>query len=329
VISQAITAAADGVRPTDEFLADVLRGLSTAPKTLPCKYLYDAAGSRLFDQICALPEYYVTRAEFAILRRHGREIARCVGSSCTIIEYGSGNGRKVRLLLKHLKPPLAYVPVDIAREQLYCSARALAEEHPYLQVHPLCGDFTGPLSLPPNGALFSRRVVYFPGSTIGNFTPQEALRLLRQTAELCGPDGGLLLAADLRKDPRVIDAAYNDRQGVTAAFNLNLLTRMNRELGADFDVDKFWHHAFYDPRPGRVEMHLVSRTDQRVLVCGHRFDFRAGESICTEHSYKYNFQDLCELASSAGFVVQQVWQDPWKHVCMLNMAAGSRRITAV
>jgi dimethylhistidine N-methyltransferase len=321
VISEAAVAAADRVRQAGGFLADVLCGLSGANKTLPCKYFYDQAGSQLFDQICALPEYYVTRAEIAILRRHGPEIARRVGSSCTLLEFGSGNGSKMRLLLKHLRPPLAYVPIDIAYEQLQRSARALAADYPFLRVFPLCADFTNPVDLPGNGSLFGRRVVYFPGSTIGNFTPEETVRLLRRTAELCRPGGGLLLTADLKKDPRVITAAYNDHQGVTAAFNLNLLTRMNRELGADFAVEKFWHHAFYEPRHGRVEMHLVSRAHQRAIVAGHGFEFREGESICTEYSHKYSLQDLRELAACGNFQVRQVWRDGLKYVTMLYLTA--------
>jgi L-histidine N-alpha-methyltransferase len=321
VSSETAVAAAD-VRPAEGFLADVLRGLSAANKTLPCKYLYDQTGSQLFNRICALPEYYVTRAETAILRRHGAEIARRVGTACTLVEYGSGDGRKIRLLLEELKPPLAYVPVDIACEQLQSSTRALAADYPHLRVHPLCADFSGTLNLPADGTLFRRRVVYFPGSTIGNFGPDEAVRLLRRTAELCRRDGALLLTADMKKDPRVIDAAYNDSQGVTAAFNLNLLKRINRELGADFAVDKFWHHAFYDPRQGRVEMHLVSRVNQRVVIAGRGFEFREGESICTEYSHKYSDQELCDLAAGAGFQVREVWRDRLKYTGIAYLTAS-------
>ncbi len=294
----------------DEFRAAVLRGLAAPQKWLPCKYFYDAAGSELFERICELPEYYPTRCELAILRAHAREMVDVLGDSCMLIEYGSGSGRKTRLLLDQLAPPLAYVPVDIARQQLRESAVALSQEYPHVQVLPMCADFTRPLSPPALDGRVRRRVVFFPGSTIGNLTRDETLRLLRQTARLCGPDGGLLLGADLKKDPRIIEAAYNDRQGVTAAFNLNLLVRMNRELAGDFNPAAFWHHAFYNPGPGRIEMHLVSRQDQRVRVAGREFEFRAGESICTEHSHKYTHRDLRKLAECSGFEVARIWTDP-------------------
>lgn len=297
----------------DQFRADVLAGLAAPRKRLPCKYFYDEVGSELFERICALPEYYLTRAELEILLRHAPEMAGLLGANCLLVEYGSGSGRKTRLLLKHVNMRAAYVPIDVAGAQLRSAARALARDYPHIEVHPLCADFTQPIRLPAIGTPCQRRVVFFPGSTVGNFTPSEALRLLRQTAEFCGPGGGLLLGADLKKDPRIIAAAYNDEQGVTAAFNLNLLERVNRQLGADLRVEDFWHHAFYDPRAGRIEMHLVSRRDQHVRVSGREFFLAEGESVCTEYSYKYSLGELRGLAEAAGFSVERVWLDEHRY----------------
>jgi dimethylhistidine N-methyltransferase len=295
--------------PVDRFRADVLRGLSLPHRKLPCKYFYDAAGSRLFEQICDLPEYYLTRTELAIMERHAPEMARLLGPGCLLIEYGSGSGIKTRLLLDHLEAPAAYVPIDIAREALRASADQLARRYPHVQVLPLCADFTRPLQLPESFRRPRRRVVYFPGSTIGNFTPDEAVLLLRGTARLCAPGGGLLLGADLKKDPRVIEAAYNDAQELTAAFNRNLLVRINRELKGDFAVEQFWHHALYTPREGRIEMHLVSQRPQRVHIGEVEFAFAEGESICTEYSHKYSPDDLRRLAAAGGFEMAQTWTE--------------------
>jgi dimethylhistidine N-methyltransferase len=298
--------------PAKEFRLDVLRGLSRRDRALPCKYFYDPAGCRLFDRICTLPEYYLTRTELRILRQYGAEMGRLLGPDCLLIEYGSGNGLKTRLLLDHLISPAAYIPVDIAPEQLSESARALARDYPHINIRPLCIDFTRRFEIHGDGLAPRRRVVYFPGSTIGNFTPQQALELLRRSAYICGPGGGMLLGVDLKKDPKLIEAAYNDRQGVTAAFNLNLLTRINRELGADFRLDRFWHYAPYNPREGRVEAHLVSCSDQSVCVADSEFFFVEGESICTEYSYKYSLRDVRNLAEAAGFTLQHVWLDDLK-----------------
>lgn len=302
---------------TNDFRADVLRGLSRADKELPCKYFYDEVGSRLFERICELPEYYPTRTELAIMRRHAPEMAALLGRQCLLIEYGSGSGTKTRLLLDHLTEPAAYVPVDISCAHLRQAARSLADDYPKINIRPLCADFTRPLDLPTNGKTPSRRVVYFSGSTIGNFTLEQAGQLLRQTARLCQPGGGLLLGADLKKDPAVLHAAYNDAQGVTAAFNLNLLARINRELNADFSLDQFWHAAFYNPREGRVEMHLVSRKEQPVVVAGESIHFAEGESIRTEFSYKYTLSGIQELAAAAGFQLEQVWTDPKRYFGVL------------
>lgn len=294
---------------TNEFRSDVLRGLSASKKTLPCKYFYDEAGSKLFDRICTLPEYYLTRTELKILRRHGREIAALLGPGCVLVEYGSGNSLKTRILLDNMVAPAAYVPVDVACRQLHESARALARGYPRLALYPTCADFTRLEEPPRVGGRFARRAVYFPGSTIGNFIPDEARRLLALAAKVCGPGGALVLGADLKKDPRLLEAAYNDRQGVTAAFNLNLLARINRELGASFRTDHFFHRAFYNPREGRMEMYLVSRLQQRIHVSGHEFLFLEGESICTEYSYKYSLSDLHDLAEAAGFELERTWTD--------------------
>jgi dimethylhistidine N-methyltransferase len=294
--------------PTADLLREVLHGLSQPNKRLPCKYFYDDAGAQLFERICELDEYYPTRCELDILARHGGDIAERLGPGVVLIEYGSGSSRKTRLLLDRLRQPAAYLPVDLSGEQLRHTARNLAHRYPQLPVHPVEADFTHAFPLPPLDPL-ARRVVYFSGSTIGNFEPPAAGQLLASIAELCGPAGGLLIGVDLKKDPRVLHAAYNDRQGVTAAFNRNLLVRINRELGADFNPDAFDHYAFYNPVAGRIEMHLLSRSVQTIHVGGAAFGFRAGESICTEHSYKYSLADFADLAASAGLPVRQVWLD--------------------
>ena len=308
----------------DGFLRDVLDGLRRRRKRLPCKYFYDAAGSRLFDRICELDEYYLTRCELDLLHRHAGEMAETAGPGAVLIEYGSGSGLKTRLLLDRLRDPAAYVPVDISGEHLERSAARLARRYPGLPVLPVVADFTRPFALPTLPATAGRRVVFFSGSTIGNFRPTEAVRLLRQMAQVCGPAGGLLVAADLKKDRAVMEAAYNDRAGVTAAFNLNLLTRINRELGGDFDPQAFRHHAFYNARRGRVEMHLVSREDQTVSVGETLVSFRRGETVRTEYSYKYSPSDFAALAERAGLCVNRLWTDAkgWFSVQWLTVQAG-------
>jgi dimethylhistidine N-methyltransferase len=311
----------DRIPSVDQFRADVLRGLRARPKELPCKYFYDEAGSRLFDRITELPEYYLTRTELAIMRQSAREMAACLGPECLLLEYGSGSSIKTPWLLEQLPEPAAYVPIEIAESHLRQSAARLAARFPRIEVVPVCADFTQPVPLPRLAVRYRRRAVYFPGSTIGNFTPEEATQLLRQTARLVGPGGALLLGADLKKDPRVIDAAYNDSQGITAAFNRNLLVRINRELGADFPVERFWHHAFYHPGEGRIEMHLVSQRDQCVHLGSERITFREGESIRTEYSYKYSLADLRALAAVAGFEVRRVWSDAERYFTVQYLTA--------
>jgi L-histidine Nalpha-methyltransferase len=294
---------------SNQFRADVLRGLRAPRKHLPSKYFYDAAGSELFERITELTEYYPTRTERAIMERHAAEMADVIGPRCLLVEYGSGSSAKTRLLLDHLRDPAGYVPIDVSSDQLRSAARAVALDYPAVEVLPLYGDFTRPLTLPVPRRPAVRRVVYFPGSTIGNFTPSEAIALLRRTAQLCGPNGAMLLGADLRKDRRLLEAAYNDTQGVTAAFNRNILARINRQLGADFALGQFGHHAFFNAAEGRIEMHLVSRRQQRVHIDGEEFDFAAGESIHTENSYKFTLSELRELAAAGGFETQRVWTD--------------------
>lgn len=312
-----------------QFRADVLRGLRAPKKELPCKYFYDDVGSALFEKITELEEYYPTRTELGIMERYAGEMAGLLGPRCLLIEYGSGSSLKTRHLLDQLRDPAGYVPIDVSGKYLCCSAQSLSEEYPEIEVLPLCADFTRPLALPACGKAAARRVVYFPGSTLGNFTPKAALNLLQQTAILCGRDGGLLLGIDLQKDPHVIEAAYNDRKGVTAAFNRNILVRINRELDADFDIEQFVHRAFYNTAQGRIEMHLVSRCDQVVRVGGRPFFFATGESIHTENSHKYSLPALNDLAGAGGFAVDRVWFDERRYFCVAYLTlcrAGKDRV---
>lgn len=289
------------------FRRDVLAGLSASRKTLPCKYLYDEKGARLFEAICELEEYYPTRTELSVLRENIDEIASLLGPRANLVELGSGNCLKTRLLLDRLDQPASYSPVDVARPQLLeCSAR-LAQLYPGLAVEPVCADYTRRFALPPPPAGSGATTFFFPGSTIGNFEPEDAVRFLRRIARLCGSTGGLLLGVDLKKSPRMLHAAYNDAQGVTAEFNLNLLTRINRELRGSFDLDQFQHRAFYNVPADRIEMHVVSCRRQTVAVDGHHFDFAQGESIVTEHSYKYTVGEFRRLAAQAGFEVARHW----------------------
>ncbi|HWD23185.1 MAG TPA: L-histidine N(alpha)-methyltransferase [Burkholderiales bacterium] len=281
---------------------DVIAGLSLPQKTLPPKYFYDDAGSRLFERICRLPEYYLTRAELALTRAHLASIARFAGKGCELVEYGSGESLKTRLLIRALRPS-AYLPVDISETALRGAERRLAREFPWLRIVTVNGDFSRPIELP---ASRSRRVVYFPGSTIGNLTPEEAQAFLSMTR---GQATRMLVGVDLRKDANVLHAAYNDSRLVTAAFNLNLLARINRELGADFDLDRFAHYAFYNAPLARIEMHLVSLARQTVRIGRHRFAFDAGESIHTENSYKYSIEGFRALAARSGFAARKIWLD--------------------
>jgi dimethylhistidine N-methyltransferase len=309
----------------DRFRADVLHGLGVRPKQLPCKYFYDVAGSHLYEQICELDEYYLNRAGQAIMRRHALEMAGLLGPGCLLIEYGPGSGVLTSLLLDGLTEPVAYVPIDISPAALQESAAALSKRHPEIDIVPLCADFTAPVQLPALRKQAQCRAVYFAGSTIGNFPPAEAIALLRRTAHLVGPGGGLLLGADLKKDPAILHAAYNDSKSVTAAFNLNLLVRINRELGADFQVDQFWHHAAYNPREGRIEMYLVSKRDQRVHLAGKEIAMAEGEAICTEYSHKYSLDDIRQLAEQSGFALKQVWTDAEQRFSVTYLVSEASR----
>lgn len=310
-------------RAHEQFRADVLAGLSRPHKRLPSKYFYDAAGSQLFDRITEVDEYYPTRTELAIMRRHAAAMAARCGPRCLLVELGAGSLVKVRLLLDELDRPAGYVPVDVSGEHLRGAANELAADYPTLAVHPVVADFTRPFELPPVPA--SRRVVYFPGSTIGNFDPAEADELLARVARLVGPGGGLLLGIDLRKDPAVLEPAYNDARGVTAAFNRNLLVRINRELGADFDPLAFRHRAFYNRERSRIEMHLVSVTEQRAHVGNATFTFRAGETIHTENSYKYDLTELARRAAACGLHADETWTDPQGYFAVLYLTAEVSR----
>jgi len=288
---------------------EVLRGLLSPQKELPCKLLYDERGSQLFEQICELDEYYPTRSEMRIMRAAAAEMAARLGPHCLLLEYGSGSSTKTPLLLDHLERPAGYVPIDISREVLSASAAAIAARYPRLQVLPVCADYTAPFDVPRPRARAARRAAYYPGSTIGNFVPEDAKRFLVHIGQVCGPGGGLLIGVDLKKDPLMLHRAYNDALGITAAFNSNILRRLNRELGADFALECFRHYAFYNPVFARVEMHLVSLVDQVVHVADTEVPFERGESIWTEASYKYSYDEFARLAGAAGWRLVQTWTD--------------------
>lgn len=290
-----------------DFYAEVMQGLQQTPKAIAPKFFYDAQGSHLFDAICELEEYYPTRTEMQILTDHAEEIADIIGEKSFVIEPGSGSSTKVRLLLDELKPH-TYMPMDISKQHLLKAAESLAAEYPWLDIHAACADFTTPLILPvqPNAV---NKVAFFPGSSIGNFDPPAAQAFLSHLGETVGIGGGLLIGVDLKKDPKMLHAAYNDSDGITAEFNLNLLTRINRELDANFDLESFEHHAFYNQELGRIEMHLVSRKELLVNVARETFHFHSGESIHTECSYKYSISGFQALAVAAGFKPIKVWTD--------------------
>jgi len=294
--------------PRDDFADALITGLRKDPKDLPCKYFYDAIGSDLFDQICELPEYYPTRTEIALLKRHAAEFAALMGKNVDLIEFGAGSLQKVGYLLEALDAPHAYMPIDISGDYLNSMAAKLRSTNPALQVRPIIADFTKPLRLPISGV---RRIGFFPGSTIGNFTHTEAFSFLERSARLLR-GGGLLIGVDLIKDPAILHAAYNDADGVTALFNKNILARANRELGANFDLDAFAHYAPYNPVEQRIEMHLISLKKQTVDVGGATANFVEGETIHTENSHKYSIEGFPALASSAGFTPKAVWHDTEK-----------------
>lgn len=293
----------------NDFLRDVINGLSNDQKTLPCKYFYDARGSRLFDQICELEEYYPTRTEMAIMTDFIEEIGASLGPHCRLVEFGSGSSVKIRMILDHMEATEEYIPIEISREHMESSVRKLQEEYPDLRIRPICADYLEEWHLPERSAEMARQVFYFPGSTIGNFDQSTALEFLRRIVSEAEQGDLLLIGVDRKKDPEVLHAAYNDADGVTAAFNMNLLERINRELDGDFDLSHFYHEAIYNADAGRVEMHLVSKRAQKVSISGHRFEFEKGESIHTESSHKYHPEEFLAMAEEAGFRKDSFWTD--------------------
>ncbi len=291
-------------------MSEIIEGLSKQHKSLPPKFFYDERGSRLFDAICELPEYYLTRTELSIMQTHIDEIVSLVGPQASLIEFGSGSSLKTRMLLQNLERLAAYVPVDISREHLVAAADWLAADYPAVEVWPVLADFMQPFELPNPSVMPLRNIVYFPGSTIGNFSPDEAHKLLKVMHVEAGEDGALLIGVDLQKDIGVIERAYNDEDGVTAEFNLNMLSHLNNEFGANFNLDLFRHSAVYDAEHCRVKMSLISKCEQIIRVGGQSFHFAEGEALITEHSHKYTLEQFSGMAQKAGFVVDTVWTDP-------------------
>lgn len=307
-----------------DFLLDLKEGLARQRKSISPKYFYDSTGSGLFDQICNLPEYYPTRTELSILQRHAHEIALHLGPHAEILEFGAGSMQKVRVLLDAMDRPARYVPIDISAQHLQEAAEKMTSAYPHVHVEPLVADYTQDLVLPPDVPPEGRRVGFFPGSTLGNFEPLDALRFMRMCAHTL-QGGALILGADLVKHPDRLHAAYNDAQGVTAAFNRNVLVRANRELGANFQLDRFAHSAFYNAPFQRIEMHLMSTCQQAVRVGGASYTFAEGETLHTENSYKFTVEGLCQLAQRAGFTPGQSWTDPDHQFCLLWLDAPKLR----
>lgn len=300
----------DNHPPENDFASAVLNGLRATSKKLSPKFFYDEVGAKLFNAICSTEEYYLTRTESAILRDNLDDIARQLGKGCTLIEPGSGNSAKVREMLHAIKP-LSYIPMDISKVMLKSEAQKLATEFPWLNVHSVCSDFTTSMQLP-QLSKGTKPVAFFPGSSIGNFDPDEASRFLADVREMVSPKGGLLIGVDLKKEESILNAAYNDQTGITECFNRNILTRINKELGANFDIRQFRHDAFYNADLGRIEMHLVSLRDQIITIGDQAIEFECGETIHTENSYKYTVQEFQKLATDAGFNAATVWTDPNK-----------------
>lgn len=296
-----------------DFAVDALKGLSATPKRVSPKYFYDAIGSQLFERITEQPEYYPTRCEMRILQENAADIAKLIPPGAALVEFGSGSNKKARILLKSAPALAAYVPVDICGEMVEQEAAELRPDFPGLNVHAVTADFTQEFDLPDEARTAPMRVGFFPGSTIGNFEPHEAAAFLRNAAKILGPNSKLIIGADLIKPAEILNAAYNDAAGVTAEFNLNLLVRMNRELGATFNLDTFEHHAFFNRERNRIEMHLASLKRQKVKVAGECFEFRAGETIHTESSYKYSVESLGALARGVGWTPAGVWMDEDKY----------------
>jgi L-histidine Nalpha-methyltransferase len=297
---------------TDALTDGVLEGMRKQPRQLSPVWFYDELGSFLFDNICELPEYYLTRTELQIMREHAPDMAHHIGPDAALIEFGSGTSTKTRELLNHLEKPAAYVPVDISRDHLLDAASAIARDYSTLRVIPICADFSRHFDLPVAVAAARRRVVYFPGSTLGNFDQEQARGLLQRMRQIIGTNGAVLIGIDLKKDPRILERAYNDRAGVTAEFNVNALRHMNRELGTDFDLDAFEHLAVWVEDLSRIEMHLVSKRDQVVHVGDENVRIGKGEHLTTEFCHKYTLESFADLAATAGLSVSRVWMDPAK-----------------
>ena len=303
-----------------EFEAAVIDGLSKLTKSLPCRFFYDERGSQLFEAITALPEYYPTRTEIGILREHAAEIVASIPGNAVLLEFGSGSSTKTEFLLEHCPPTVTYVPIDVSPSALDEAKQRLARRFPALAVSPVIGSFTDPIDLPAH--LRNRpRMGFFPGSTIGNWTPGAALALLRSFRNVLKMNGRMIVGVDLKKDAQTLVRAYNDSAGITAAFNLNILARINRELGSAIDISTFRHEAVYDPRQGRIEMHLVSTVEQTIAICGRRFHVRAGERIHTENSYKYTVSEFQELARRAGWLTGRLWTDAGSQFSIHEMIA--------
>jgi len=291
-------------------LQEIVAGLQQDEKMISPKYFYDERGSRLFDEITTLPEYYPTETELGIMRENIAEIATLIGPQASLIEYGSGSSRKTRVLLEHLNEQAVYVPVDISEEHLLESARQIRAEFPKLEVLPVVADFTKRFQLPDPTVMPLRNIVYFPGSTIGNFPRAAACDLLEVMYHEAGENGAMLIGVDLQKDPTVIERAYNDSAGVTAEFNLNMLRHLNREFGSDFDLDSWEHQAHYNQSEGRIEIRLINARRQTVNINGSSIVFEKNEGILTEYSHKYTLEGFAEIAQTAGFKVNRVWTDP-------------------
>ena len=307
--SAALAMANDATPDVGDDHAQIIEGLCARQKWISPKYFYDERGSELFDAICRLPEYYPTRVELALMDRHIGEIAELVGPRASVIEFGAGSNLKVRMLLDGLDRPAAYVPVEISADYLVKQAEELARDYPNVHVQPVFADFTKPFELPDHPVTPERNLIFFPGSTIGNFTRPQAADLLEVMKLEASTGGALLIGVDLRKDPAVLHAAYNDRQGVTAEFNLNVLRRLNRELGANFALGHFRHEAIYDESEGRIEMRLVSTRAQAVAIAAQRIEFAEGEYIITEYSHKYSVEEFIALAEGTGFAARKTWID--------------------
>jgi len=308
--------------PREPLVADLLRGLRETPKHISPSYFYDARGSQLFDAICELPEYYLTRTETRILAAHAADIARCIGDDALLVEFGSGASTKTHLLLDQLPHLSAYVPVEISRSHLLDAAQRISKTYPRLEVLPVCADFTMPFELPKSQRVPARTVVFFPGSTIGNFEPASGIELMRLMRSLAGPNAGLVIGTDLVKEVGVLSRAYNDGAGVTAQFNLNLLRRLNREFGADFDLGAFAHEAIWNAAEARIEMHLISARRQTLSLAGERIEFAAGERLVTEHSHKYTLAGFHAQSAAAGWHACEAWLDERRYFAVHYLSSS-------